>query len=81
MKMRARGARETLGVNGDGVATVRERERERERAEQSEWERCWASVGWRGSHEGTDDLTGGVNNGVRSPDGSRSLLWSASTRA
>ena len=31
MKMRARGARETLGVNGDGVATVRERERERER--------------------------------------------------
>ena len=31
--MRARAARETLGVNGDGVATVRERERERERAE------------------------------------------------
>ena len=31
--MRARGAHETLGVNGDGVATVRERVRERERAE------------------------------------------------
>jgi len=39
----------------------------------------WASAGCRGVHDGVDDLTSGANAGVRSPNGSQVLRWSATT--
>ena len=33
----------------------------------------WASAGWRGVHDGVDDLTSGANIGVRAPNGSQVL--------
>ena len=33
----------------------------------------WASAGWRGVHDGIDDLTSGANTGVRAPNGSQVL--------
>ena len=39
----------------------------------------WASAGWRGVHDGIEDLTSGASTGVRSPNGSQVLRWSATT--
>ena len=33
----------------------------------------WASAGWRGVHDGVDDLTSGPNAGVRSPNVAETL--------
>ena len=33
----------------------------------------WASAGWRGVHDGIDDLTSGASAGVWSPNGSQVL--------
>ena len=52
----------------------RERERERERVDGR-----WVSAGCRGVHDDVDDLTSGANAGVRSPNGSQVLRWSATT--
>jgi len=71
---KARGAREALGGNGDGAFAVRvTREREGESG------RALASTGCRGVHDGVDDLMSGANTGVRSPNGSQVLRWSATT--
>ena len=33
----------------------------------------WASVGWRGIHEGVDNLTSGANTGIRLPNVAETL--------
>jgi len=44
------------------------REREAERMDGR-----WVSVGWRGIHDGVDNLTSGANAGIRAPNGSQVL--------
>jgi len=55
------------------------RRRSREREREGESGRVLASAGCRGVHDGVDDLTSGASAGVRSPNGSQVLRWSATT--
>jgi len=52
----------------------RERERERERVDER-----WASAWCHGIHDSVDDLMSGASVGVRLPNGSQVLRWSATT--